>query len=180
MKRLRDNQNIRDQEENDEDPEELMASVQATSSYAVESVLAPVEKIESEFSEMNLGVSKLANSTIINNPSSEIRGSSQDLLDMDDNVGGNQPQNLNNTPNLAANINNNVAGYAGNRGEIRAKNVVIPYSVVFNESQPTAEKQLQGIQVQGAFQREGEEMFLYLKVGNKTNTILSVENSFKG
>lgn len=190
MKRLRETQNTRELEENDEDPEELMASAQTTSYYVPEMANSSIEKVESEFSDLSLAGSRVMPSEMKN---SEIRSSQMssgpvpksqidDLLDMGEEAvsngggqyGGGAPVNA--QPQQSYGLQNVGESYVGVGvgGQSKPKNVVIPYSVVFNESQPTAEKQMKGIQVQGAFQREGDEMFLYLKVGNKTSLTLSV------
>ena len=193
VKHLRETQNTRELEENDEDPEELMASAQTASYYTPEMTNPPIEKVESEFADISLAgsrniVSELKNSEI---RSSQIttgpppRSQIDDLLDMGEetvnngggqSVGGGAPINVKQTYG-GQNLGESYAG-VGIGGQNQTKNVVIPYSVVFNESQTTAEKQMKGIQIQGAFQREGEEMFLYLKVGNKTNLTLSVISLF--
>ena len=166
-----------------------MASVQTTSYYAPEITNPPIEKAESEFADLNLAGSRYISSEL---KTSEVRSSQvpagppsksqiDDLLDMGEEEvrngggqsgGGSAPINVKQSYG-GQNLGESYGGVELG-GQNQTKNVVIPYSVVFNENQTTAEKQMKGIQVQGAFQREGEEMFLYLKVGNKTNLTLSV------
>lgn len=43
-----------------------------------------------------------------------------------------------------------------------------------NIDQPTQEKKLTGIMIEGAFQRENDTMLLYLRITNKTPQLLTV------
>ena len=44
-----------------------------------------------------------------------------------------------------------------------------------NLDQPTTEKKITGIMIEGAFQRENDLMLLYLRITNKTPQLLNVD-----
>lgn len=54
------------------------------------------------------------------------------------------------------------------------KNIVIPFIEVMSETQSSQGGKYNGLSIRGAFQREGEKMFLHLVFNNCSNTHLSV------
>lgn len=137
VKHLREAQNLRELEENDEDPEELMASVQnynyekevgvnSLKDSITESQMAgPMRDLDSDL--MNLNVNDRAKASTYPPPMNVSSGGIDDLLD----VGGNNENNYgNNSYNPQAETTVTVTESQFMTGSQKAcNNVVIPYSV---------------------------------------------------
>lgn len=55
-----------------------------------------------------------------------------------------------------------------------SKNIKIPFAEVLNPSTASVEKKLTGLKIEGAFQREGGQVFLELKFTNQMQGALGV------
>jgi hypothetical protein len=56
-----------------------------------------------------------------------------------------------------------------------AANVRIPSVVCLKAETPSNDKKIQGLQIESSFQREGEKVFLELKLTNKSQKKISVK-----
>lgn len=159
VKRLRESQNAREQEDLG-DPEELVKphqeDIYAEKRVVTESIIKS-NAYDEGIKNRDIDLLGMGDTPPKDNKPKPVNGGG-DLLDMG---GPPQPSSF------------GTASAGGSFLTQTSTNVRIPFADVWQDSQPGVENKITGVGIAAAFQREGDRMFLDIKVTNKTNNPIS-------